>query len=56
MRGKKEQLEAPFEADDFLLSTVEGYVGYYTASSKQLEQVLWGSNHLIKSIAVHPVW
>lgn len=42
--------------DDFVVCTVEGYVGCYSVVSNHLEQILWGTNQLIKSITVHPLW
>lgn len=57
LRGKVEEVrDSPFEGTDFIISTVQGLVVYYSVSTKELKDILWGTDHLIKSVALHPVW
>lgn len=57
LQGKVEEMSAsPFERSDFIISTAQGLVVYYTVSTKELKDILWGTDQLIKSVALHPVW
>ncbi|GFT28392.1 cilia- and flagella-associated protein 251 [Nephila pilipes] len=52
--GRKLRKESPFERNDFIVCTNDGYAGYIKISSSEITDVLKGTAYSIKNVAVHP--
>ncbi|GFX00758.1 hypothetical protein TNCV_4577251 [Trichonephila clavipes] len=52
--GRKLKKESPFEKNDFIVCTDDGYAGYVKISSSEITDVLSGTAYTVKSVVVHP--
>ncbi|GFY69919.1 cilia-and flagella-associated protein [Trichonephila inaurata madagascariensis] len=52
--GRKLKKESPFERNDFIVCTDDGYAGYVKISSSEITDVLSGTAYTVKSVVVHP--
>ncbi|XP_054706951.1 cilia- and flagella-associated protein 251-like [Uloborus diversus] len=52
----KEENDDAVEFTDFLVCTTEGYAGYVNTATGKVKDILSGTAHSIKSVAVSPTW